>query len=265
MPPRRKQEEIVVSSSDDEGKVQKKKKTPVKKPKKIKFQFEEDFEDQNLETLDQFMRGQNPNSDFQASKEGLVRLFVANLQRFLRHPENGALEWIDDIGIYCAMQGLVQEGGRPGVTFIDPQLQWNKPSDLEKIKNVVDQTPEMICFPLSNKKENDFGSHWSMGVMDLTKKKLYYFDSLNPFSETGTKFFENAFKHLKLSISWKRVVCESMPRQQNASDCGIFVLAIFKALSHPPKRGHLFQEVTQQNMDKLRMKFLHTIMKLYSM
>lgn len=75
------------------------------------------------------------------------------------------------------------------------------------------------------------GSHWTLVVMDLVDKKVYYYDSLrgNDSKLTGqlvswiVKEYENKRKVIMEENVWTIEVPNDIPRQMNGYDCGVFM------------------------------------------
>ena len=83
-------------------------------------------------------------------------------------------------------------------------------------------------------------NHWALTVMDVHEMRLHYFDSFSPgstnhqftidiffmFHELCTKSGNNplAIKFISFENNPKTICRNDLPRQQNAIDCGIFML-----------------------------------------
>jgi len=73
--------------------------------------------------------------------------------------------------------------------------------------------------------------HWALAVLDLTEKKLIYYDSLGQTSETVLENLAkwltdeslSQHKHEQEISSWKRCFPVNIPLQNNSSDCGMFL------------------------------------------
>jgi Ulp1 family protease len=84
-----------------------------------------------------------------------------------------------------------------------------------------------IFMPLNNNKIiektlNDQGSHWSLLIINLNDSILTHYDSLSGgANQTEAKLFFQKYKsYFRLD---KFIEADNYPRQNNSSDCGIFV------------------------------------------
>jgi sentrin-specific protease 1 len=75
------------------------------------------------------------------------------------------------------------------------------------------------------------GIHWTLVVMDLVDKKVYYYDSLQGNDPLLTeqlvrwivKEYANKRKVIMDEADWTTEVPENIPRQMNGCDCGVFM------------------------------------------
>jgi sentrin-specific protease 1 len=87
------------------------------------------------------------------------------------------------------------------------------------------------------------GNHWCLGCVNVTDRRLEYFDSLggnNPiFFSTLRSYLADEFRsrHPDSQLdfdSWTDFCPKQIPRQDNGSDCGVFTLKFADYLSHSP-------------------------------
>ncbi|XP_051481927.1 sentrin-specific protease 2 isoform X2 [Apus apus] len=143
--------------------------------------------------------------------------------------------WLNDEVINFYMNLLMERNrkeGYPSVhvfsTFFYPKLlsgghkavgRWTRKVDLFK--------QDLIIVPIHLR------AHWALGVIDVRKKNIKYFDSLG---QSGDKICDTLFQYLQ-EESWVRRHLEltrsewtlhsmephEIPQQDNGSDCGVFM------------------------------------------
>lgn len=104
------------------------------------------------------------------------------------------------------------------------------------------------------------GNHWALAVLDRRYKTIRYYDSLEPGYSTSCwedellRFVVLLWK-LESSEDWKIVVVESIPKQNNFHDCGVFMLKYLDDLVF--ERPFRF---CQDDMESIREQISHAIL-----
>lgn len=108
-------------------------------------------------------------------------------------------------------------------------------------------------------------NHWTLLAVDLTKRSLRYFDSLNnkaPLAKIDTirQHLIKIAKEEQVTLSEKdfRLICEECPQQENGSDCGVFVLM---AVDHLVQNKPL--SYSGQDAPFMRLKVLSDLWQLF--
>ncbi|KAI9249635.1 hypothetical protein BY458DRAFT_525396 [Sporodiniella umbellata] len=105
--------------------------------------------------------------------------------------------------------------------------------------------------------------HWVLGVIDMKKKKVSVYDSLNgPAEETLDLLLDYVKeehldkKHTSYDTSdWEMAAPSDIPHQKNAYDCGVFTCAFAERLSREAPL-----DFAQEDMDLMRRKMILNIL-----
>lgn len=113
---------------------------------------------------------------------------------------------------------------------------------------------DMVIFPV-----HVHGNHWCLGVIDLFKKEVVYYDSLggrNPdFFTSCRRYITDEHQDKKNSsfdlTGWKDVLPKAIPHQNNGCDCGVFTLKFADYISE-----RLPLKFSQKDMPYFRRRIL---------
>ena len=102
--------------------------------------------------------------------------------------------------------------------------------------NIFSKDKIFIPVNISNK-------HWSLIVVNIQLKKIYYYDSLGwdgrisldstlkwIHDESNNKFYQYKLDHFNFK-EWKLIVVKDTPQQPNGYDCGIYVIIFADLIS----------------------------------
>jgi sentrin-specific protease 8 len=91
---------------------------------------------------------------------------------------------------------------------------------------------QFVFMPINNNQGNKVGgSHWSLLVLDRLACEFWHFDSVFGLNTKISNFVATQVSiYYGLGPS-PRVIQKQCPQQTNASDCGVFVIAICDYLS----------------------------------
>ena len=118
---------------------------------------------------------------------------------------------------------------------------------------------DMIFFPI-----HYGGNHWTLLVVFMQTKTIYYFDSLGGKGEYYTIWIKQWLRDVaRTQYSFELIDSEWMvqtpfanPRQDNGDDCGVFVCMCADFLSE-----HLPLVYTQKDMKHFRMKIATDLLR----
>ncbi|KAG0263783.1 SUMO1 sentrin specific peptidase 1 [Actinomortierella ambigua] len=104
------------------------------------------------------------------------------------------------------------------------------------------------------------GNHWTSAVVDMSKKKISYYDSLlgnNPKCFLTLRNYLESESRDKLKRpfdfqGWENECPKNIPRQQNGFDCGVFTCSFIESKS----RGEDTFDFSQADMSYLRQKMV---------
>jgi len=162
-------------------------------------------------------------------------------------------EWLNDVLIGFYFEYLNQEHKKDKnnqLLFIGPEVtQLLKMLDSKQIDMFLDPIGaanyNFIFFPLNNCGNNKAGgSHWSLLVYCNVDKMYYHFDSLKGTNSVAAKkLVENLIKYF-LRKKEEKYIEMNCPQQDNAYDCGLFVLCLADIISK-----HVLQTLKMDNCD----------------
>ncbi|CAO3600115.1 unnamed protein product [Absidia cylindrospora] len=107
--------------------------------------------------------------------------------------------------------------------------------------------------------------HWTLGVIDLAKKQVLVYDSLNgrhhgPTLKLFLQYLEWEHMDKKKTAydtsGWQTIMPSGIPQQQNSSDCGVFACTFAERLA----RNHEF-DFGQDDMVSIRRRMVLDIMR----
>ncbi|XP_071167747.1 sentrin-specific protease 1-like [Mytilus edulis] len=73
-------------------------------------------------------------------------------------------------------------------------------------------------------------NHWSLIVVNVRQKTISYLDSMENFEPRPLKVISDFMEQNGISVSRDKELETNIPRQQNAGDCGVFVIRYAKCL-----------------------------------
>eukprot|EP00854_Cymbomonas_tetramitiformis_P017813 gene17813-21213_t len=111
---------------------------------------------------------------------------------------------------------------------------------------------------------NDEGNHWVLAVINIVDKRIEYYDSMGGLDSTClsnlkryiTEEFENKGGQNLDTEHWPEEGIRDIPHQQNAIDCGVFMLTYADYLS----REHDFT-FSQENIPHIRKRIVTQILE----
>jgi len=118
---------------------------------------------------------------------------------------------------------------------------------------------DMIFFPI-----HDGGNHWTLMVVFMQTKSIYYFDSLGGNGDTYTKWIkkwltdvaQTQYNFALVDSEWTVQTPSANPRQKNGDDCGVFMCMCADFLSE-----HLPLVYSQKDMNYFRMKIATDLLR----
>lgn len=156
--------------------------------------------------------------------------------------------WLNDqiIAFYFQYLHRVVYQNKTKLLFVSPEIvQCIKIANLNTEANVFlgplkPEKRDFIFFPLNdNSKDAAGGTHWSLLVFSRPENTFYNFDSLGNFNAPTAM---TMYRILKVVLKSPNACFENhqSARQQNAFDCGIFVICNVSEISrHVLRTGHV--------------------------
>lgn len=200
--------------------------------------------------------------------ETLVEIDDAPIMRKDIHSLHG-LNWLNDEVINAYMHLLVLRGrneGRPKVyafnTFFFPKLRDSGYNSIRRWTRKVDIFSfDFLLVPVH------LGNHWCLAVIDFEQKKISYYDSLRGSDRGCCELLLNYLKSesndkKKLDFDDENWQCDdtqlnqSVPRQDNYSDCGVFTCMYAEFITRPTNL-----KFGQKDMQMFRKKMVYEIVK----
>lgn len=180
------------------------------------------------------MANKNPNEIVLSYQDCLLRNSDVNL---LKGPH-----WLNDtiIGFYFEyLDDHLNTVDEKNILYISPELtQLLKMTDPSQYDNFLEpigaHTSKFIFFPLNNMSRKDAagGTHWSLVVYSKPEETCFHFDSCNGYNGSVAIDFSTNFMLYMNCKSNKKLVEVNCPQQDNAYDCGLYVLCFTDILSH---------------------------------
>ena len=131
---------------------------------------------------------------------------------------------------------------------------------VEKVKSTQKEakvnlkTLEKIIVPIHHVPDKN---HWACLCVDLNKKTISYYDSLNGNGQKYLDAMEKYLKQIFKTIQWKKDTPPGTPQQDNLSDCGVFTCQFMKYLARnkafdfqASKMPEIRQEMKDEIMNK---------------
>ncbi|KZC08124.1 PREDICTED: sentrin-specific protease 8-like [Dufourea novaeangliae] len=146
--------------------------------------------------------------------------------------------WLNDVivGFYFEyLDVMINKNGKKEIYFISPELtqllKLTDPSQYNLFFNDVSVAEcKCIVFPLNDcdNRESAGGSHWSLLVYCKQEKTCYHFDSSKGCNYSiAENFAKNVMNYmLDKDEPNKKFIEPDCPQQDNAYDCGIYVLCL---------------------------------------
>ncbi|XP_043288817.1 sentrin-specific protease 1-like [Venturia canescens] len=130
----------------------------------------------------------------------------------------------------------LQTGGYPAVR------RWTRKIDLFSF--------DKILVPLH------FGDHWCLASIDLLKKRINFFDSLDGMDRNSLKVLLNYLIHEAKDKNnpsfnpseWQLVSRKEIPRQRNGFDCGVFVCLFAKYEATNRKMNFIQEDIRKERI-----------------
>lgn len=177
----------------------------------------------------------------------------------------GGPHFLNDRIIEFYLSYLHSQYPSPDILLVPPSISFwitNCP-DVESVKDVVKplNLPEkkLVFFPVNDNIDllkAEGGNHWSLLAFERDANLYVHHDSFGGYNTCHAKrLYEAVVPHMESSgtaFCGRFVECSSTPQQKNGYDCGLYVLAIARAIwfwysSSRPKNGGLwFSSVEQQ-------------------
>jgi len=127
---------------------------------------------------------------------------------------------------------------------------WTKKVDIFSFK--------LILIPIH------LGMHWTLASIDMIKKEITYYDSMNGNNQECVKllliYLKDELKDKKKQVldteNWNTIIAKGIPQQMNGSDCGMFTCKYADYLSRNKKFTF-----NQSSMPYFRTRMIYEIVK----
>ena len=189
---------------------------------------------------------------------------------------------LNDIIISFYYEILSEKFKNEGIVLLDPAVTMSitiEPN-LDDINQCIFlplqmSTKKFIFAPINDNKKIDYqtgGSHWALGLVDVTNHTIYYFDSMLSDIDNAHLLHKRLERLFKKKFAFTYPIAQKY--QTNSFDCGMFVLAFTETLLgylnkkeslNEVKFDELFGKsalVSESHMSKYRKEIKEIINKL---